>query len=173
MAELILTEEERKSTWADADEVALGKATKYVAYQLGMAKDTESPAPSVMIAAASVLINLAVMSNANKMEQKITNAMRKGVAIGDWELSVRKIESPRKYGITVNGDFHMVTKKNITYDEVLMLAYGILQVPNKMIRTVSYCLPHNPVPYEGTLTAGQSVALVTGLSFDVCDTSGA
>jgi len=96
MAKLILTAEERKSTWAEADETALGKTTKWVALQLGLGNDTKSPAPSVFVAAATVLINLAQMSNADKMDYSVTNAMRQGVAIGDWEVIVRKMKPKRR-----------------------------------------------------------------------------
>jgi hypothetical protein len=97
MAELILTDEERKSTWANADEVALGKAVKYVAFQLGLANDHESYAPAVLMAAANTLIGLAEISNADKMTQTMTNVIRKGVAIGDWAITIKKVK-PKKGG---------------------------------------------------------------------------
>lgn len=97
MAELILTDEERKSTWANADEVALGKAVKYVAFQLGLANDHKSYAPAVLMAAANTLIGLAEISNADKMTHTMTNVIRKGVAIGDWAITIKKVK-PKKGG---------------------------------------------------------------------------
>lgn len=92
MAELILTPEEEKATWAEVDDATIGKATKWIAFQLGLA-DSDHPAPSVLMVVATTLINLAAESNADKYEQRVINAMRKGVPIGDWVITVKKVKS--------------------------------------------------------------------------------
>lgn len=95
MAELILTPEEDKTTWAQIDDATIGKATKWIAFKLGLA-DSCHPAPSILMVAATTLINLAAESNANKLEQRVTNAMREGVPIGDWVITVKKVKSRGK-----------------------------------------------------------------------------
>ena len=98
MAELILSEAEKLQTWAEADEVALGKAVKYVAFQLGLADTNDTYAPAILTAAAHTLIGLACMSNADTLTTELTGVVRKEVSVGDWKITVKRTKKPK--GVT-------------------------------------------------------------------------
>jgi len=96
MAELILTEKERKSTWAEADELALGKAVKYVAFQMGLANDNSNYPPAILTACAQHLIVMLQEVNADKGTFKIENLTYKHDKLGDWKITIKKVKKAQE-----------------------------------------------------------------------------
>jgi len=71
--------------------------------------------------------------------------------------------------IVVNGRPKKVEKGELTYDEVLALAFDPVPSGPNWVFTVTYRRGHGPRG-EGTLTLGESVKVVDGMIFDVTAT---
>lgn len=96
MAELILSQEEKLQAWAEADEMALGKAVKYVAFKLGLADTSDTYTPAILTATAQTLIGLACMSNADTLTTVINGVVHKGEKVGDWKIIIRQVKKPKE-----------------------------------------------------------------------------
>lgn len=71
--------------------------------------------------------------------------------------------------IVVNGRPKKVQKGELTYDEVLALAFDPVPSGPNWVFTVTYRRGHGPHG-EGSLTPGESVKVVDGMIFDVTAT---
>lgn len=77
--------------------------------------------------------------------------------------------NPHEVTIVVNGREHSVRKADITFDEVVALAFETPPTgPNVMI-TITYRRGHGDKP-EGTLEAGGAVKVKDGMIFNVTAT---
>jgi len=71
--------------------------------------------------------------------------------------------------IIVNGQEKPVTEKEISFEEVVALAFDPVPTGPQVLITVAYRRGHGQKP-QGTLTKGQSVKLKKGMIFDVTAT---
>jgi hypothetical protein len=90
MAELILTEEEKAQSFADADELALGKACKAIAFKIGLGDCVDSFLPPALTVATQAFIFACIQSGADNL--KLTQEYSQGPAEGNWEFVCRKID---------------------------------------------------------------------------------
>ncbi len=76
----------------------------------------------------------------------------------------------KEVNIIVNGRDKVVEKKKITYEEVIVLAFGSYD-PNPNIEyTVTYSKGHNPHKPKGILEKGESIMIKKGMIFNVTRT---
>lgn len=75
---------------------------------------------------------------------------------------------PFSFNIIVNGRPKKVDYEEITYAQVVALAFPDDPKADQFLYSVQYMGPHTP---DGTLAPGQSVPLVNGLKFDVSKTN--
>ncbi|HEY3249603.1 MAG TPA: multiubiquitin domain-containing protein [Ignavibacteria bacterium] len=68
--------------------------------------------------------------------------------------------------IIVNGTQHTWSKKEISFDEVIILAYGAISPDPNIVYTVTYKRGHGNKP-EGILDKGDSVKVKEGMIFNV------
>jgi hypothetical protein len=84
-----------------------------------------------------------------------------------------KVEQDEKVSqettIIVNGQEKTVTEKEISFDEVVALAFNPVPKGPYILITVAYRRGHGDKP-QGTLTEGQSVKVKKGMIFDVTAT---
>ena len=84
-----------------------------------------------------------------------------------------KVEQDEKVSqettIIVNGQEKTVTGKEISFDEVVALAFNPVPTGAYILITVAYRRGHGDKP-QGTLTEGQSVKVKNGMIFDVTAT---
>ena len=91
MAELILTEEEKKAeTWADLDNVPLGKVIK--SKMFGIRRASKEQGKMLSFSAALILCNLALDTNADKLTETIEGLTIKGKPFGNWKITIKRIE---------------------------------------------------------------------------------
>lgn len=77
-----------------------------------------------------------------------------------------KEDHEKTYKVFVNGTEHVVDHDDLTFEEVVVLAFG---EPNATtIYMVTFT--HGREPKEGELVAGQSVTVKNNTEFDVDDT---
>ena len=69
------------------------------------------------------------------------------------------------YRIVVNGKPVTFSKKRISYEDVVVLAFGSYSPSDSVSYTVAYFKGHNMK--EGTLVSGQSVRVKEGMVFNV------
>lgn len=71
--------------------------------------------------------------------------------------------------IIVNGRQKVVTKKHLSFDEIVALAFDLVPIGPNILFTITY--RHGPHPNsEGTLTEGGSVKIQDGMVFNVTAT---
>lgn len=76
----------------------------------------------------------------------------------------------KEVNIIVNGRDKIVEKKKITYEEVIVLAFGLYD-PNPNIEyTVTYSKGDNPHKPKGILEKGESIMVKKGMIFNVTRT---
>ena len=93
MAELILTKEEQEAeTWAELDDSALGKVIKKKLFNIRKASKEQKKMMS--LAAALLLCNLAVDTNADELIETLEGLTIKGKPFGDWKVTVKRIIKP-------------------------------------------------------------------------------
>ena len=68
--------------------------------------------------------------------------------------------------IVVNGRSHEVARDDISFEEVISLAFDPLPSGDNIVFTVTYRRGHGNKP-AGTLVAGESVRVKDGMIFDV------
>lgn len=91
MAELILTEEEKKiNCFMEFDDGTLGKICKYALAAIPEIADEQMK--SFIVASALTLIAHAIDNNSNKFSIKTKGVLDDNVNIGDWEVSVVRKE---------------------------------------------------------------------------------
>ncbi len=73
------------------------------------------------------------------------------------------------YNIIVNGEEKEFEGKNISYIEVVALAFGNASNNDRTIYTVTYARGHGNKP-EGSMVAGDSVRVKEGMVFNVVRT---
>lgn len=71
--------------------------------------------------------------------------------------------------IIVNGQEKTVTEKEISFDDIVALAFDPVPTGPQVLITVAYRRGHDQKP-QGTLTQGQSVKVKKGMIFDVTAT---
>ena len=96
MAELILSDQEKKQSWAEADEVALGKAVKYVAFQLGLSNNNDDYQPAILTACVQTIGVMMHHANATEGTFSVDNLTFKGEPLGNWEVKIKQTSKPKK-----------------------------------------------------------------------------
>lgn len=83
-----------------------------------------------------------------------------------------KILLKNKHEITifVNGEEKIVKKEKISYEEVIILAYGSYDSSERVTYTVTYYKGHSHNP-NGVLVKGQSVMVKEGMRINVTKTN--
>ena len=77
-------------------------------------------------------------------------------------------ENQKEYNIVVNGSNKIWNEKEITFDQVVILAFGNID-PNARY-TMTYKRGHGNKP-EGTMAPGDSVKVKEGMIFNVTPTN--
>lgn len=83
--------------------------------------------------------------------------------------AVRDSAAPKTVTIVVNGEEHKFPKTDITYDEVVALAFPSPPTGPYIEISVTYRLGHGQKP-EGTLAPGGEVKVKDGIIFNVTAT---
>lgn len=73
------------------------------------------------------------------------------------------------YTIVVNGQQKTVDKDELSFDQVVALAFDPVPTGPNVMLTITYRRGHGDKP-EGTLTEGESVKVKEGMIFDVTAT---
>lgn len=76
---------------------------------------------------------------------------------------------PIQFTIIVNGEKKVVTQKELSFDDLVRLAFGSLPPDDNVIFTITFRRGHGERP-EGVLRPGQSVKVKEGMIFDVTAT---
>tara|TARA_B100001115_G_C15819980_1_gene407579 strand:- start:5 stop:274 length:270 start_codon:yes stop_codon:yes gene_type:complete len=76
----------------------------------------------------------------------------------------------KEYNIIVNARDKVWNEKNISYDDVVILAFGSISNDPNVIYTVVYKKGDNNKP-EGTMVKGDSVKVKDGMRFNVTQTN--
>ncbi len=74
----------------------------------------------------------------------------------------------KEYKLIVNGREKIVTKKELTFDEVVALAFDNPPTGENVLFTITYQKGENNK--EGSLTAGETVKIKNGMIFNVTPT---
>lgn len=74
----------------------------------------------------------------------------------------------KTYEVIVNGRPRHVTKHELSYEEVVKLAFPDDQPDANILYTIAYANPHGK---DGTLTAGEEVKIKEGMVFNVTKTN--
>jgi hypothetical protein len=74
----------------------------------------------------------------------------------------------KTYSIIVNGRQREVSSRQLSYSEVVSIAFQNDQPDPNVLYTVAYANPHGK---DGTLAEGQDVHVKNGMSFNVSKTS--
>lgn len=91
MAKLILTEEEQVvKTWAELDNETLGKVVKSMIF--GIKKTSEEQNKMLSYAAALILCDIAMETNADKITETIEGLTLSNKLFGNWKITVRKLK---------------------------------------------------------------------------------
>lgn len=83
--------------------------------------------------------------------------------------SDERADKGKETTIVVNGQQKTVTDKEISFDQVVALAFDPVPEGPYVFITVAYRRGHGEKP-QGTLTKGQSVKVKNGMIFDVTAT---
>ena len=75
----------------------------------------------------------------------------------------------KKYTIIVNGRQKVVTKDELSFDEIVALAYDNPPSGENIVFTITYRRGHGHKP-EGTLVQGETVKIKEGMIFNVTAT---
>lgn len=75
----------------------------------------------------------------------------------------------KTFTIYVNGRERTTDQKELTYEEVVELAFGTVNTGGNIVYTVTYRRGHGNKP-EGILTEGESVKVKDKMKFDVTAT---
>lgn len=88
--ELILTEKEKSAeTWNELDDASIGKVVKADMYRI---KETAVEQDKMLAyAAALILCNLVVKTNADILKHTIKGLTIKGEPFGDWKVTVKRV----------------------------------------------------------------------------------
>ena len=87
--ELILTDAEKKAaTWAELDNESIGMIVKAAMFKIKTVSGEQDKI--FFIAAAIILCNAAVESNADRLTQTLTGLTIKGKPLGDWKVTIKK-----------------------------------------------------------------------------------
>lgn len=95
MAELIMTEEERRLPFTEWDDANLGRAIKAISLIKLEGKDPEKMlgyTHVTLVACCVPLISAAVAANSDESVVTIRGATNKDKHFGDWEIVVRRID---------------------------------------------------------------------------------
>lgn len=76
----------------------------------------------------------------------------------------------KEVNIIVNGRDKIVEKKKITYEEVIVLAFGSYDSNPNIEYTVTYSKGDNPHKPKGILEKGESIMVKKGMIFNVTRT---
>lgn len=76
----------------------------------------------------------------------------------------------KEYKIIVNGRQKVVTKDELSFAEVVALAFDNPPTGDNMVFTITYRRGHGNKP-EGTLISGETVKVKEGMIFDVTATN--
>ena len=74
----------------------------------------------------------------------------------------------KTYEIIVNGRQRHVNEHELSYEEVVKLAFSDDQPDANILYTIAYANPHGK---DGTLTAGEKVKIKEGMVFNVTKTN--
>jgi hypothetical protein len=80
------------------------------------------------------------------------------------------IEHDKEYDIIVNGREKIWHEKEISFDQVVILAYGEISDDQNVIYTVTYKRGHGN-QHEGTMVKGDVVKVKKGMIFNVTKTN--
>jgi hypothetical protein len=109
---LILTEEEKKAaTWAELDDVSLGKVVK--AYIFEMKAHCNEEGKIFVLSAAMALCVAAAEANADKFTQTIEGLTTKGKSLGNWRVTIRRMSTTRRQNDT-DSEADLITILEIT-----------------------------------------------------------
>lgn len=75
----------------------------------------------------------------------------------------------KEYTIYVNSREKIVSKEELSFDEVVVLAFDTPQTGDNIFFTITYRRGHSNKP-EGTLVAGETVKVKDGMIFNVVRT---
>jgi hypothetical protein len=79
------------------------------------------------------------------------------------------LESKKEYTLIVNGREKIWTKKKISFDEVVILAFGEISPDPNIIYTVTYKKGHGH--HGGIMVKGDEVKVKDGMIFNVTQTN--
>jgi hypothetical protein len=85
---LILTDAEKKATWAELDNESLGKVVKAAMYQIK--QEAEKQDKVSLLSAALLLCSAAFETNADTLTQTIEGLTIKGEPFGNWKVVISK-----------------------------------------------------------------------------------
>lgn len=74
----------------------------------------------------------------------------------------------KTYEVVVNGRLRHVTEHELSYEQVVKLAFPDDQPDANILYTIAYANPHGK---DGTLTAGEEVKAKEGMVFNVTKTN--
>lgn len=98
MAELIMTEEERRIPITSWDDESLGRVIKgasLILYEQGDPPKVPGFAKVNALAAGSALINEAVINNSDETTVEIRGLTRDNVSLGDWKIVISRLEESK------------------------------------------------------------------------------
>jgi hypothetical protein len=91
MAELKLTEAEQKAElWSDLDDDVLGKVVRAGLFSIKTLSEQERK--MTLMSAGIILASIAAEFNADTLTQKLEGLTNKGVSIGDWKITVKRLK---------------------------------------------------------------------------------
>ncbi len=91
MAELVLTEEEKKmKTYLEWSNETLGKLVKTIGLLI---KDDYGKDSAWMTMAAHLLVDLSRKTNSTDTTIKVEGCTNEGLAIGDWEINIKRLDT--------------------------------------------------------------------------------
>jgi hypothetical protein len=95
MADLVMTEQERRIPIMDWDDESLGRAVKAAAAVL-YEKDDPATMPGIgnlnVTACGVTLIGEAIAAGSDETTVVIRGASKRGVIIGDWEITIKRMD---------------------------------------------------------------------------------